>query len=157
LKDTTLKSSCVICREKVALPSHLANRQGVEVKQVRLVSLAEVQPGAKLAKSVVTEDGRVLLPSGVELTEAFIRSLKAYRIESVFIAEPLTPTGSTYEVVSQETRRDLAREMKQAMSEITVTFSAASRGLKFPPTALLNPRCSRRSSSGSPRFPWGCS
>ncbi|MFZ5822753.1 MAG: HD-GYP domain-containing protein [Bacillota bacterium] len=103
---------------------------------MRLVRLGEAQPGVRLGRSVVTEDGRVLLPSGVELTEAYIRSLATYAVDAVYVVEVVEPTAAALEVVSRASRRDLGHEMKQAMREISSSFSQASRGIKFPSVAF---------------------
>lgn len=98
------------------------------------IRLAEVQLGAKLGKSVVLDDGRVLLHSGAELTEAFIRSLEAYGVDSVYVVTEAA-TGA-FEVVSEATRRELFNEMRSVMTEISSSFTRAARSLKFPSVAF---------------------
>lgn len=117
-------------------PHFLGGGGPLEVSRVFWVRLSDAQPGAKLGKSVVTDDGRVLLPSGVELTEAFLRSLEAYGIESIYLAEPAPAVAATNEVVSRQTRQDLAAEMKRAMKEVSASFTQASRGLRFASVAF---------------------
>lgn len=89
-----------------------------------------------MGKSVVTDDGRVLLNSGAELTEAFIRSLEAHGVDSVYVVEPKGSTAGAIEVVSMATRQELVHEMKAAMADISASFAQASRGVKFPNVAF---------------------
>lgn len=100
------------------------------------VSVEEAQPGARLGKSVITDDGRVLLPSGAELTDFFLRLLQAHGIDSLYLLQPPERPSASHEVVSGEARKDLAAELTQALAEISTSFSRASRGLKFPSVAF---------------------
>ncbi|MFZ5817584.1 MAG: HD-GYP domain-containing protein [Bacillota bacterium] len=100
------------------------------------VQLSEARPGTRLGRSIITEDGRVLLPSGVELTEAYIRSLRSHGIESIYLLPPELITAPSQEVVSPQVRQELTGEMRQVMGDISVSYHKASRGLKFPSVAF---------------------
>lgn len=120
---------------EVAAIARLFRSLEFEVRPLRLVKLGKVQPGTRLGRSVLTEDGRVLLPSGVELTPGYIRSLAAHAVDAIYVVEPDVPPAAIG-VVSRATHQDLAREMTQVMREISSSFTQASRGIKFPSVAF---------------------
>ncbi|MBD2848253.1 HD-GYP domain-containing protein [Paenibacillus sp. IB182496] len=72
---------------------------------MRLVSITSCQPGMKLAKTIYSDDGQVLLAAQVELTGPLIRRLGDYRIGHVYIDDPRTSDLEAPEPLSEETRR----------------------------------------------------
>ncbi|OUM89094.1 MAG: hypothetical protein BAA01_03335 [Bacillus thermozeamaize] len=56
---------------------------------MRMIALDKCFPGMRLAKSIYSVDGRVLLAQGVELTDRIIDRLKQYGISYVYIQDPM--------------------------------------------------------------------
>ena len=52
---------------------------------MKKVSTNELETGMKLARKVENDKGMVLLPEGIELTEAHIGRLKKWGIEEIFV------------------------------------------------------------------------
>ena len=52
---------------------------------MKKVSTNELEIGMKLARKVENDKGMVLLPEGIELTEAHIGRLKKWGIEEIFV------------------------------------------------------------------------
>ena len=52
---------------------------------MKKVSTNELQSGMKIARKVENDGGMVLLPEGIELTDAHIGRLKKWGIEEIFV------------------------------------------------------------------------
>ncbi|MFM1653702.1 HD-GYP domain-containing protein [Brevibacillus sp. B_LB10_24] len=84
---------------------------------MRLISVNRCQPGQKIAKSIYTNNGTVLIGAGVFLTQRMINRLQEYHISAVYIDDELTSDIIVEDVVSEQTRRE-------AMGIISETFKA---------------------------------
>ncbi|WP_429841479.1 HD-GYP domain-containing protein [Brevibacillus sp. FIR094] len=82
---------------------------------MRLKSIQKCQPGDKLARSIYTENGTILVGAGVELTQRMITRLKNKNVNSLYIQDKRTDDIIVETVISENTRR-------QAMSMIHDTF-----------------------------------
>ena len=66
--------------------------------KVRRVPVTEQQPGDLTARDVLSEDGRILLSTGVRLTRTYIDHLAQHGVEAVYLpdtAPPRPPVAST--------------------------------------------------------------
>lgn len=72
---------------------------------MRLVSLRQAQPGMKLGRTVFTEDGKVLLGVGMQLTERLISGLQRSGVDSVYIDDPRTEDIVVEDVIRPQTRQ----------------------------------------------------
>ncbi|NGQ94823.1 HD-GYP domain-containing protein [Brevibacillus sp. SYP-B805] len=72
---------------------------------MRLLSMKQVRPGMKIGRTIFTGDGKVLLGSGMVLTERLISGLIKAGIDSVYIDDPLTADIVVEDLVRPETRQ----------------------------------------------------
>ncbi|WP_421616950.1 HD-GYP domain-containing protein [Brevibacillus sp. TJ4] len=86
---------------------------------MRLVSLKHVQPGMKLARTVFTEDGKVLLGAGMALTDRLIQGLERSHVDAVYIDDPRTEDIVVEDVLRQETRRVAVEAIEKTVKQIT--------------------------------------
>ena len=84
---------------------------------MRLTSIQKCQPGDKLARSIYTENGTILVGAGVELTQRMLMRLKSKNIASLYIQDDRTNDIIVETVITDQTRRE-------AMSIIHDTFRA---------------------------------
>jgi len=84
---------------------------------MRLKSIQKCQPGERLARSIYTENGTVLVGAGVELTQRMLVRLKSKNIASLYIEDKRTDDIIVETIISEKTRRE-------AMSIIHDTFRA---------------------------------
>src|SRR5690606_6716239 len=75
-----------------------------------------VSSGDIIAKTIFQENGNVLLGSGMELTERYIRRLRSMGIDYVFIEDPLTEGVVPDEPISDATRNAAVNEVYIAMN-----------------------------------------
>ncbi|RNB85830.1 HD-GYP domain-containing protein [Brevibacillus fluminis] len=71
---------------------------------MRLITLRECQPGAKLARTIYADNGAVLLAQGAVITEAMLERLVRLHIELIYIEDEWTDKLNVDEIVSEETR-----------------------------------------------------
>jgi putative nucleotidyltransferase with HDIG domain len=87
--------------------------------RMRFVSLRQVQPGMKLGRTVFTEDGKVLLGSGMVLTERLIAGLQRSGIDSVYIDDPRTQDIVAEEIIRPQTRQVAVEAIEKTIKQIT--------------------------------------
>ncbi|UFJ39708.1 HD-GYP domain-containing protein [Brevibacillus humidisoli] len=84
---------------------------------MRLISVNRCQPGEKLAKTIYTSNGTVLIGAGVALSQKMLDRLKELNITSIYIEDKLISDVVVSDAVSEETRRE-------AMATITTVFQS---------------------------------
>ncbi|WAM34569.1 HD-GYP domain-containing protein [Caldicellulosiruptor morganii] len=70
---------------------------------MRKVSVDELQEGMKLARDVLTENGKLLLPEGFIIKPSFIEKLREYNIDSVYVEDEISNDYVKEEVIYHET------------------------------------------------------
>lgn len=71
---------------------------------MRRISIENVTPGMKLARTIYTGDGLPLLSQGVELTQIFIDRLKLINILDVYIDDEISKGIEIQDIISDSTR-----------------------------------------------------
>ncbi|MGE5421622.1 MAG: HD-GYP domain-containing protein [Ignavibacteriales bacterium] len=86
---------------------------------MRRISLQFLKPGMKVARTILTADGRVLLAAGVLLNGKYIERLREMEIQSVYILDDLFNTfDNVPDVISEETRNETARMVKDSFKHL---------------------------------------
>lgn len=83
---------------------------------MRLVNIAYVEEGSVLARPLVSAAGKVLLKSGVKLTESYINRLKNFGFDMLFIEDSIFDDVEVYSAVTAQTR-DIAYSSLQNLSK----------------------------------------
>ncbi|MDW7650777.1 MAG: HD-GYP domain-containing protein [Bacillota bacterium] len=83
---------------------------------MRKTSISLLRPGMVLAKPVYGPDGQLWLNAGVELRSNYIASLWRTGIPFVYISDPLLGDAVVAEVISEETRRQAVKILKETLS-----------------------------------------
>jgi HD-GYP domain-containing protein (c-di-GMP phosphodiesterase class II) len=94
---------------------------------VRRVSLDKIRAGAILAKTIITIDGKVLLASGMELTEEYIRKLQANGISEIYIEDEISKDIHVPEVVREEIVNEAKQMVKVMMTKPSIKTSIDGR------------------------------
>lgn len=90
---------------------------------MRRVNLDRIQPGTILAKTIITLEGKVLLASGMELTEEYVRKLQANGISEVYIEDEISKDISVPEVVREDIVIEAKSMVKVMMSKPSIKNS----------------------------------
>lgn len=77
-----------------------------------------LKPGMRLARSVRAGDGKILLSEGIALTPQFIVSLWRRGVPAVYIRDERVADVEVVEVVSLETRSQVAAQLRQATERV---------------------------------------
>lgn len=94
---------------------------------MRLVSIRQVQTGMKLGRTILTEDGKVLLGTGMTLTDRLIQGLIRSGIDSLYIDDPLTQDIVVEDLISPETRQIAIETIQRTVKQITNSNKLARR------------------------------
>lgn len=92
---------------------------------MRRVHLDHVLPGMRLAKTIFTSEGRVLLTLGMELKDNFIERLKAGGVTEIFIEDDISENVEVPDVICESTRLEAKLVIKNLMENknFSSTFS----------------------------------
>jgi HD-GYP domain-containing protein (c-di-GMP phosphodiesterase class II) len=83
---------------------------------MRKTAISLLRPGMILAKPVFGPDGQLWLNTGVELRSNYITSLWRTGIPFVYVADPLMFDVTVADVISEETRRQAVKVLKDTLS-----------------------------------------
>ncbi|SDN23086.1 HD-GYP domain-containing protein [Alkalicoccus daliensis] len=82
---------------------------------MRYVSLENVQQGEKLGKQILSNDGRIMLSKGVQLTVGLISKLRAMGVSALFIEDTRFDDIVIEEVVSETTKRETMKTLANSV------------------------------------------
>lgn len=83
---------------------------------MRRVSVDSVPVGAKLARTVFSSDGGVLLMQGVELKQGYLDLLKKRGIAEIYLDDDLSEGIEVHDVVNETTRNEAVSLVKKIMT-----------------------------------------
>lgn len=81
---------------------------------MRQVGIERVTIGDKLARTIYSSDGQILLGKDVILTAGYISKLRNLGITAIYVKDDRLADVVVEDVVSEETRRDAMRSLKEA-------------------------------------------
>ena len=73
---------------------------------MRKVNIESIQYGVKLARTIFSSDGGVLLAQGVELRESYVDHLKNHGISEVYLEDNISEDIVVKDVVKDQTRNE---------------------------------------------------
>ncbi|MBZ4646615.1 MAG: hypothetical protein PWR27_1321 [Petroclostridium sp.] len=97
---------------------------------MRKISLSNVQSGMKLARSIYTENGHILLGAGMELKQAYINRLKDCNISEIYIEDEISKDIDVRDVINERTRVEAKALIKNIMDECKTTSHFTSDRVK---------------------------
>lgn len=92
---------------------------------MRYYNIEDIEPGQSLGKSIYSANGQVLLAEGVQLTVYMINTLRRLGATGIFIRDALFEDVVVEEVVSEETKQIVIKQM-------SASFDAIKSGKQFP-------------------------
>ncbi|MCK8816047.1 HD-GYP domain-containing protein [Natroniella sulfidigena] len=105
---------------------------------MKRVPVGSLEAGMKVAKTVYTADGNILLNSGMRLKESYIERLKDLGIMEIYIINEELPEFSIPEPLSDKTRLKAINVIKETMKQIKVGHSIDSKEIKEAVDDILN-------------------
>lgn len=97
---------------------------------MRKVSLKKAKAGMKLARPIISPEGRILLSDGVVLRESFIDRLKDIGVSEVYVEDEVSKDIYVQDVISDQTRIEARALVKKVMEDVaagdSINFSAVS-------------------------------
>lgn len=85
---------------------------------MRHASIDLVQPGDVLARTIYTNDGRILIQRGVQLTVGMVNQLRRLGVTMVFLADPRFSDVVVEDVVDEQTKREAMSNYASAVAHI---------------------------------------
>lgn len=98
---------------------------------MRIVAIENLQPGMQLARTLYSDDGRVLLHSKVQLTQGIIKRIQAFHYNFLYIRDPGDPVDDEFsEPVKAETKAKAVSIVKETMASLEKSISVNVERLK---------------------------
>lgn len=85
---------------------------------MRKLHISTVKPGDRIAKTIFTENGNVLLGTGVELSERFIERLKNMGIDTLYIEDKNTMDIFPEDIIRDETRKKAVESVHKTLTTL---------------------------------------
>lgn len=86
---------------------------------MRKVPIFKVKPGMRVARTIYSTDGTLLLNTGVELRTSYIKRLKRIGVYAIYVEDEATKDVEVPEVLSDETRLEAMRCLKSLMADLS--------------------------------------
>lgn len=97
---------------------------------MKRIFVKDLQPGMVVARAIFTSDGRILLHSGMILTDSYISRLDQLGISSVYIRDEIFGDFDIPDVVSEETRIETTKVMRDSFTRLEKRHSLNIRMVK---------------------------
>jgi len=94
------------------------------------ISLNHIKSGMILAKTIYTDDGRVLLSEGVELKEQYIARLVDCNILKVYVEDEISDGVVVKDVISEKTRLETKMLVRNIMEDCKAKAQFESEAVK---------------------------
>ncbi|MBB3068265.1 HD-GYP domain-containing protein (c-di-GMP phosphodiesterase class II) [Paenibacillus baekrokdamisoli] len=104
---------------------------------MRYVDMEAVEPGHLLGKTIYALNGTVLLSSGIQLTVYMISTLKRIGVTSLYIKDAEFDDVEPEEILSDETKRSIIRNMSETTDAIRSGKDFNSRAISVSIDDLL--------------------
>ncbi|BAU26666.1 HD-GYP domain-containing protein (c-di-GMP phosphodiesterase class II) [Aneurinibacillus soli] len=85
---------------------------------MKKLHISSVKPGDKIAKTIYSETGHVLLGAGLELTDRYINRLEQMGIDTVYIEDKHTTDIIPEDIISDTTRRQAIQTVHKTMTSL---------------------------------------
>ncbi|TJY41496.1 HD-GYP domain-containing protein [Cohnella pontilimi] len=113
---------------------------------MRMLPLSLCRPGMKLAKTIFSDDGMVLLAQGKELSASFIKRLGDLGFGVVYIEDPRLEGVEVPELITEETQRKAIAAIRTAFKEFTeqpgrrssVTYPYVGRSMRQMMSTIMD-------------------
>jgi HD-GYP domain-containing protein (c-di-GMP phosphodiesterase class II) len=85
---------------------------------MRRIAVQKLNPGMVVARAIFSSDGRILLHSGIVLSNSYIKRLCELEIESVYIRDEIFGDLEYRDVVADETRNNTIRMVRENFNKL---------------------------------------
>jgi len=99
-------------------------------RSMKRVAVENLKSGMVVARAIFNGDGRVLLHSGVVLSNNYIKRLEELGIDSIYIRSEMFEDLKYRDVVSDETRSNTIRMVKQNFNKLAKNHNLNIRAVK---------------------------
>lgn len=97
---------------------------------MRRVKIDSIQFGVKLARTIFSSDGGVLLTKGVELKESYIERLKNHGVSEIYLDDNISSDIYAEDVIQDQTRNEAVVLVKKMMNSYHFSTSLDVEGVK---------------------------
>lgn len=105
---------------------------------MRKVSLERVKAGVRVARTIQSLDGIILLSAGADITEDKIEQLKHYNITEIYIEDELSRGIPVDEIVKEEIITDVKAQIKAIMTTSSLKISVDGKKIMEMVNSLLS-------------------
>lgn len=104
---------------------------------MKYVQLDSVEPGQYLGRTIFSSNGAILLSEGVQLTVFMINTLNRIGVSMIYIKDPLMEDVEIPEIISDETKRAVMKQMGETFNAIRSGKEFSTRSMSISIDTLL--------------------
>ncbi|MBM7614210.1 HD-GYP domain-containing protein [Alkaliphilus hydrothermalis] len=94
------------------------------------LNMASVKAGMRLAKSISTTDGKLLIDAGIPLKHQYIEKLCKLGIQDIHVDWDQNADGDLYDVFFQDTKREMTQLVEESFKTMSISKSFEINRLK---------------------------
>jgi HD-GYP domain-containing protein (c-di-GMP phosphodiesterase class II) len=97
---------------------------------VRRITVQNLKSGMVVARAIFSSDGRILLHSGIILSNSYIKRLSEFEINSVYIRDEVFGDVECCDVVADKTRVNAIKMVRENFNQLEKNHSLNTRAVK---------------------------
>lgn len=97
---------------------------------MRRISVQNLKPGMVVARAIFSSDGRILLHSGIILSNRYIKRLGDLEIDSIYIRDKIFGYVEHRDIVADETRHNTIRMVRENFNKLDKNHNLDTRAVK---------------------------
>ncbi|MDD2373252.1 MAG: HD-GYP domain-containing protein [Syntrophomonadaceae bacterium] len=94
------------------------------------ITVQNLKPGMVVARAIFSSDGRILLHSGIILSNRYIKRLTEFEINSVYIRDEIFGEVECCDVVADKTRINAIKMVRENFNQLEKNHSLNTRAVK---------------------------
>lgn len=97
---------------------------------MRRINVKNLKSGMVVARAIFSSDGRILLHSGIILSDSYIKRLEELGIDSIYVKDKIFGDLEYRDVVADETRINAIRTVRENFNQLEKNHSLNTRAVK---------------------------
>ena len=105
---------------------------------MRRINVKNLKSGMVVARAIFSSDGRILLHSGIMLSDSYIKRLEELGIDSIYVKDKIFGDLIYRDVVADETRINAIRTVRENFNQLEKNHSLNTRAVKVTVSNIVD-------------------
>lgn len=105
---------------------------------MRRINVRSLKSGMVVARAIFSSDGRILLHSGIVLSDSYIKRLEELGIDAIYVKDEILGDLEYRDVVADETRINAIRTVRENFNQLEKNHSLNIRAVKVAVSTIID-------------------